>query len=206
MVLTFVRRTREIIETDGIDHVTIREIARRSGYNSATLYHYFEDVDELITVSCISYLEDYCRAWAGEMKTPRPADETYLLTWQLFGEHAFRRPQVFRRLFFSEHSRPLEESAALYYELFPGPGKTIRTVVQEVLHGGAPVERELPIPVAAGSEGWVPPEDRAMIDTLAVCHFRRLLEIKCAHSETDSGELIRRQIAAVRFLLRGCAV
>ena len=44
----FIEATKHILQEDGYDHLTIREIAQRAGYNAATLYHYFRDLDELI--------------------------------------------------------------------------------------------------------------------------------------------------------------
>ena len=41
------RRLREIIEEEGIDSLSIRKTAEKAGYNSATLYHYFSDFEEL---------------------------------------------------------------------------------------------------------------------------------------------------------------
>lgn len=47
-MIFFIEATKHILQEDGYDHLTIREIAQRAGYNAATLYHYFRDLDELI--------------------------------------------------------------------------------------------------------------------------------------------------------------
>ena len=48
---TFIRCTREIIDLEGIQQVSIRKVAQTAGLNSATLYLYFDDADELITLA-----------------------------------------------------------------------------------------------------------------------------------------------------------
>lgn len=202
MVSMFVRQTRAIIDSEGIDQVTIRKVAKLCGYNSATLYHYFENLDELITLSCMSYLEEYCRAWAKELKTPRSAYDTYLFTWELYGRYAFKYPQVFNRLFFYMHTKPLRESIEDYYEVFPDQLENISGAINDMLRGGSLVERDFPVLNPLADAGLIRHEDVQLISELAVCHFHSLLEEKCAlGDELDNDELILRQSRAVRFLL-----
>lgn len=47
----FVDATAEIIEEEGVENVTIRKVADRAGYNSATIYNYFQK--SLISSFCI---------------------------------------------------------------------------------------------------------------------------------------------------------
>lgn len=44
----FVDATAEIIEEEGLENVTIRKVADKAGYNSATIYNYFSEVSHLI--------------------------------------------------------------------------------------------------------------------------------------------------------------
>lgn len=55
----FVDATVEIIEQKGIENVTIREIATKAGYNSATIYNYFREVSHLIFFAALKYLNKY---------------------------------------------------------------------------------------------------------------------------------------------------
>ncbi len=202
MVSMFIEKTREIIETEGIDQVTIRKIARLCGYNSATLYHYFRDVDELITLSCMSYLEDYCRSWAEELRVERSSYETYLLTWALFCRYAFAQPHIFQRIFFYPHSWPLGEIIRSYYDLFPEQLENISGAVYGMLTGGSLVERELFVLEPLADEGLVRPEDVMMIAVMAVYHFSSLLEEKCRSGDAaDNAQLTESQVSAVRFLV-----
>ncbi|MBQ6410442.1 MAG: helix-turn-helix transcriptional regulator, partial [Atopobiaceae bacterium] len=56
---TFVKATKEILATEGMDAVSIRRVSSAAGYSSATLYLYFEDMNELIMMSLISNLSTY---------------------------------------------------------------------------------------------------------------------------------------------------
>ncbi len=202
MLALFIRATREIIDAEGMEQVSIRRIAQHSGYNSATFYSYFQDLDELITVSSMSYLEDYCAALARELRRPRSALDTYLLTWELFGQHAFTYPHIFQRIFFHPHGKPLAESIARYYECFPQQLQNIGGAVEQMLRGGTLEERDIPVLAPLAAEGLIRAQDMELISALAVASFRSLLEEKCLGGEkADSAALLARQMSAVRFLL-----
>lgn len=43
----FIEAARNIIETQGMDMISIRGVAEKAGFNSATLYNYFKDLGDL---------------------------------------------------------------------------------------------------------------------------------------------------------------
>ncbi len=45
-----IEAAEDIIATDGIDGLSIRKIARQIEYSPATIYHYFEDKEEILNV------------------------------------------------------------------------------------------------------------------------------------------------------------
>ena len=57
----FINAALEIIEEEGIDSLSIRKTAEKAGYNSATLYHYFSDFEELRIFSAMKYLDQYAK-------------------------------------------------------------------------------------------------------------------------------------------------
>ena len=59
IMISFIQATRKIIDTEGIDQVSIRKIANQTGMNSATMYLYFSNADVLITIASMSYLEKH---------------------------------------------------------------------------------------------------------------------------------------------------
>ena len=48
MITYFVEATCKIIDTDGVEAVTVRKVANLAGYNSATLYNYFDNLNHSI--------------------------------------------------------------------------------------------------------------------------------------------------------------
>lgn len=54
----FILASKQIIESDGIDHVSARKVGEISGYSYATIYNYFKDINTLLTYVSLDYLND----------------------------------------------------------------------------------------------------------------------------------------------------
>src|SRR3712207_6910497 len=64
-----IKAAKSVIEEFGIDNLTIRKVGDKAGYNSATIYNYFENIEHLkIFVFLFDYdeyirdLENYVRS------------------------------------------------------------------------------------------------------------------------------------------------
>lgn len=55
----FIYAAKEIIETKGKAHTSARNIAKIAGYSYATIYNYFNDLDELLLHCRSEYLNDF---------------------------------------------------------------------------------------------------------------------------------------------------
>ena len=55
----FINATEELIHEIGINKITLRKVADRAGYNSATLYNYFENLDHLIFYAAMKNIKEY---------------------------------------------------------------------------------------------------------------------------------------------------
>lgn len=185
-ITAFISATRELISSEGIEHVSIRKIAARSGYNSATIYNYFQNVDELIDLACISYLERYCRALATDMPLLKEPLGAYIHTWELFCRYAFTYPQVFYRLFLTQHKVSLKDAIDTYYELYPQQLVNISGSIYNMLRGGTLKRRCEAVLIPVAEEGVINRGDLEIINDMSICYFRKLLEDCCAHPNTES--------------------
>lgn len=59
MMAKFIISADEIMQKEGFDKITIRNVAQLAGYNSATLYNYFDDLDHLLFYMSMRYLAEY---------------------------------------------------------------------------------------------------------------------------------------------------
>ena len=176
IITNFLRCTREIIDFEGIDQVSIRKVSQKAGFNSATMYLYFKDADELITLASMGYLENYCRTLSADMPMLQSPRDIYMHTWRVFGIHAFGHPQVFHHLFFYPHSVPLNEIVSRYYEIYPHQLGDTDGPIRSMLLGGPLPERNMSVlrPLAEGM--GLNAQETELINDLTICYFKKLLE------------------------------
>lgn len=136
---------RDLIDERGIQNVTIRSIADRAEMNSATMYNYFQDLDELITYACISYFQEYCERLYTENRflSENEPEEVYLMTWDLFCQYAFRHPDEMYQLFFGKYSGELGNVIHKYYQWFPEETAELSQNLKEMLADADMFERNI---------------------------------------------------------------
>lgn len=115
----FIEAASEIISTDGIDAVSIRNVAEKAGYNSATLYNYFDNLDHLKSMASLSFIDDYTNALEDYIKDANNAYELNLLVWECFLKYAYRSPKIFLSLFDHYLDNKKNTHVKDYYELYP---------------------------------------------------------------------------------------
>lgn len=202
IILHFLTCARTLLEEDGIEQVTIRRIAQCAGCTSTTLYQYFEDVDEILCLASMSYLESCYRELLGELPGLHSPYEIYLRSCRIYSLHAFSHPQIFRHLLFRTHSRSLHDTIARYYEdIYPGlPAAKGEAVLKMLSDGdflGHNVRVLRPLSTACGlSEA----ENRLLGD-VTTAYFKMLLDESCAGTHPPQVQVQRMQ-ELVAFLLR----
>jgi AcrR family transcriptional regulator len=114
----FIDATTQIIEKEGIDKVTIRKIADLAGYNSATIYNYFEDLSHLVFFASMKFIKKYTDALPKYLAKAENPLERYFLIWECFCKYSFESPQIYYAVFSADlgfHPKKIEE----YYGFFP---------------------------------------------------------------------------------------
>ncbi len=119
MMSYFIEATNKIIEEDGIEEVTIRKVSDLAGYNSATLYNYFDNLDHLIFFACMKYMRKYISNLPQNIATMEDSTEKYFLIWEAFATYSFIHPKIYYRIFFDKFSNSLNDTIRRYYDIFP---------------------------------------------------------------------------------------
>jgi len=71
----FIEATKEILKGEGSKALSVRNIAERAGYSYATLYNYFKDQTELISLSLLDF-KDECRdAVSNSIRQSKPGKD-----------------------------------------------------------------------------------------------------------------------------------
>ena len=176
IITTFLSAATKILRTEGVKGVSIRKVAAMAGYNSATLYLYFKDVNDLITLASIGYLEGYCRTLANSRGQMTDALSTYLYAWQVLSRYATAHPDVFYQLFFGEHDEPLSASVERYYSIHPGELANLDDGIIQFLTRGDLADRNRFLLDRLAATGTVDASKVENINLLTVAYFKSLLE------------------------------
>lgn len=110
---------QQIIDTDGLDALTIRAVATRLGYSPGALYEYFSSKEQILGTLYFAGqqgLGDACQhAVASLPGNASPADRITALG-QAYRAHALANHQTFRLIFSLFSSPPEEQDLAAKYE------------------------------------------------------------------------------------------
>lgn len=171
----FIDATFTIIDSEGVENVTIRKVASMAGYNSSTLYNYFEDLDHLVLFACIRYLRDYAQGLKDYVKNAKNSLERYMLIWECFCAYSFERPKIYQLIFFSEHSDSLNNIIAQYYAVFPEELADSSLRLNSMLTGNDIYSRTLHQFEGTVEEGYFRSEDIDEINEVTILLYQSIL-------------------------------
>jgi len=103
----FIQAAKEILKGEGLDSISVRNIADQAGYSYATLYNYFRDVKDLI-FECIKDFQEECEeiVLKETKNTPRGVEKIKDIT-RSYVRYFVEYPGVFE-LFFLERITDIE--------------------------------------------------------------------------------------------------
>lgn len=127
----FIDAARAIARENGLSAITIRSVAERAGYNSATLYNYFENLDQLLAFTCVDLQLDFIQRCSKIEKTDMDTLDKYILSWKVQCSLSFRDPALYAYVYFSENAERIKKSFAEYFDWFPEKAENI---AEETLH------------------------------------------------------------------------
>lgn len=113
----FIDAAQSILEQEGMQGLTIRKVADMAGYNSATLYSYFENLDHLAFYASLKYLRNYLFKLQ-ELKQPHDGLQRFLEIWRCFATEAFTYPDHYYSVFFAPQRFRFNDSVRRYYEIY----------------------------------------------------------------------------------------
>nr|WP_318616838.1 TetR/AcrR family transcriptional regulator [Sporosarcina sp. YIM B06819] len=151
----FIEATVEIIDEEGIDQVTIRKVADRAGYNSATIYNYFAEVSHLLFFASMKLMKNYTEEvtmYMGKGDTPL---EKYMLAWECFCKHSFQQPSIFHAVFIMDLGDQPENLIKRYYEIYPTDLIAIPEELKPILIERSMSKRGKSILELAANEGQI---------------------------------------------------
>lgn len=183
MMSYFIEAAIGIIEQNGVEGLSLRKVAQAAGYNSATLYHYFKDIEHLSLMACMKYLRNYTIQLAAYSYSSDPL-EAFLEIWDIFCDNACQYPRIFYTLFFNKHSNELNNTITEYYELFPEELGKQNDLINRMLLGQTIYERNRAIMAPIIEAGWLEQEEAELVNEIIIFCFKEILARKCASPDS----------------------
>ncbi len=128
----FIDAARKISKEEGLSGITIRSVADRAGYNSASLYNYFDNLEQLLAFTSIDLISDWLLEYIHIMEGEGDELDKYILGWEMFSMYSFNDPATFSYVYASENTDKVIQYFEEYQEIFPGPCDEIPEEVMEV--------------------------------------------------------------------------
>lgn len=180
MYQIFIDATIDIIDNEGIDNVTIRKVADKAGYNSATIYNYFKNLDELKFFSVMSYMQKYLETLSYTHEEFKDPISQYKYVWEVFALQAFQYPTYFKIIFFKQIYEDIEPVLKEYYELFPesipGDVNIQKEVIEDMLRKGDISSRSMVLMKDIIDAGLINEEEGKLVDSMTIRLFKSLLD------------------------------
>ena len=156
IMIYFIEATEKLIRSDGVEGLSIRKIASEAGYNSATLYNYFEDLEHLVLFGSVCYLREYIVLLGKSLKQNMTSVDRYRTIYHCFNRVAFRYPEIFHNMSFGRYSNKLGTVVRVYYqELFPSELEGLNDRMKKMLVEGSMRERDEITMESMVQEGFV---------------------------------------------------
>jgi AcrR family transcriptional regulator len=180
----FIDAAAQIMDEEGIELVTIRKVADMAGYNSATLYNYFKNLDELILYASIRHLKEYTLSLAKYIESTKNSIDRYLKIWESFCRYSFWRPQVYNNIFFGRHSDSVPQIVQEYYSIFPEELVEHSEDILPMLLESDLYARNLVLLQRIQSDGYMDKKDLKSANEMTILLYHGML-IKIINSESE---------------------
>lgn len=190
MMIYFIEAAEHLLRTEGIKSLTIRRVAKDAGYNSATLYNYFENIDHLILFASMSYYRDYTEELYQKIAQIKDAREKFGAIYEIFISHAFQYPEIFYTIFFGQYSHRLNAVLEAYFELFPELIECHEPEIKKMLMEGDVYRRDYAVTDQMIEQGYMHAGKRAITLTILTKTLQSVLDdIRNPDKKTDPRDL-----------------
>ncbi|MTI46414.1 MAG: TetR/AcrR family transcriptional regulator [Firmicutes bacterium] len=205
MMSIFIDAAAKILENEGIEAITIRKVANIAGYNSATLYNYFENIDHLVFFAAMGFIKEYAYNLEEYIKGAKNGIEKYKLIWECFCNYSFKKPEVYYAIFFARLNNSLEDYVTEYYKIFPEElgthGENISTMLlKHNIYDRGKTSLEICV-----NEGYVKEEDMEEVNEMTLLLYQGIL-LKVINKKIDSAEARKRILKYIDQTLKAYRV
>ena len=176
----YVEKASEIIKKEGVEAMSIRRIATELGCSSASMYRYFQNLDELLFYAQLDTLNGYVLDLSRREKEWRSTWDTHFGIWESYATEAFKNPHAFELIFYRNLDKDLGQAIKEYYDMFPNAIILVSPYIQEMLEIPGYYERDYHILKRLVGEGKISEENAKKLNhiecTLFLGYFKYVQE------------------------------
>lgn len=201
----FIDAADAIIKEEGINKVTIRKVADKAGYNSATIYNYFENLDHLILFAAMRYIKDYSRALPEYLKNAKNALDRFFKVWECFCHFSFKDPEIYYAIFFADLDKDLEDYIIDYYKIFPEElGPQLKGISTMLLKHNI-YERGMATINDCIDEGFIKKEDAETLNEMGTLLYGGILA-QVIKGKVNYDEAIKKTMKYIKFVVESLRI
>lgn len=171
----FIIAADELINEIGITNVTIRNVAKRAGYNSATIYKYFENLDHLVFFSAMKNIKDYALALNLYLLNAENAMDRFLKVWECFCDYSYLKPDIYNAIFFPKLTKNIEDYVSEFYTLFPEDLGRHHDTISTMLLKGNIQQRGMTTIKDCVNEGFIESQNADKLNDMTLLVFEGML-------------------------------
>lgn len=184
IMIYFIEAAEKLIRSEGVEGLSIRKIANEAGYNSATIYNYFNDLEHLALFGSVCYLREYVMILGKSLLPDMTSIDRYRTIYKSFNKVAFRYPEIFHNMFFGRYSYKLSSVIRIYYqELFPSELEGLSAQMKKMLEEGSMYSRDKIVMESMVQEGFVQPEKAEVTLELVIVLHQNFIYEACLRGE-----------------------
>jgi AcrR family transcriptional regulator len=201
----FIDAAAEIIKEEGINNITIRKVADKAGYNSATIYNYFEKLDHLVLFASMKYLKAYALALPVCLKDANSALDKFLKIWECFCYFSFKDPEIYYSIFFSNLDKNLEDYIIEYYKMFPEELGAQSNSISSMLLKYNIYERGMTLVSECVNEGFVKKDDAEALNEMSTLMYEGIL-LKVLKGKISSDKALEKTMSYIKLIADSLAI
>lgn len=118
MTRYFIDAVKELAKDRPVFSITLRDVANQAGFNSATLYHYFKNMEQAIHFALFDMISEM---WIEDTRREQTLVDPltqYFSLWEVQCKVAFENPNLFLSFFLMDDKQPVYDAGASYFAVF----------------------------------------------------------------------------------------
>ena len=155
--------------------LSIRAIAAAAGCTTGAVYRHFDNLEHLIVVSAVKFLEDYIVELNDLLRSSNDPLQQHIEMWRAFAHQAFKNIDVFEMMFWGVDADSLNDAIFSYYQEFPESWRRLSGFQAMVFFSSSLSERNLLTLNRCMSEYKLAPSTIEMLNDVEICSFRGLM-------------------------------